>query len=319
MLQRLFVFSFLLIALGSIWPCHAMKTSTKKRDNIWWAASKGNKETVTYWVTKDKSLLSEWDIKFGATVLHWAVKRGHPEIVTYLLESEADVNILDKQNKTPLYWAPDENTVQLLINRGACVDCQDTNGKTPLHWITDEKIVPLLIRAGADVDAKDNEGKNALQWAAGTGHHKVAQALIKAGSDINARDESGKTALHIAVQAGDLPMVELLLEQKGIDVNCVDTVKQRTALQWAIRRSVGAAQKKYKQNSIATTCRMIVALMKKGADSKLIDRKKKAPVLWIKFLNCSDQEKNMLHIAFVYNSLTKSHQKKFMELLKDFE
>ena len=85
----------------------------------------------------------------------------YPEILDWMIEQGADVNLKDKQGKTPLHvWYSMENVALILIVHGADVNAQDKNGNTPFHrgiGLT-EKIVNQLIRAGADFTIKNNDG-----------------------------------------------------------------------------------------------------------------------------------------------------------------
>ncbi|WP_338406774.1 ankyrin repeat domain-containing protein [Wolbachia endosymbiont (group A) of Longitarsus flavicornis] len=90
---------------------------------------------------KDK--LREW------TPLHWAVSENKIDKVKALLGAEGiDVNIEDKyEKKTPLHLAAQNNNQEIvedLIKAGANINVKDKDEKTPLDLATDEKIKTLL-------------------------------------------------------------------------------------------------------------------------------------------------------------------------------
>jgi|GEM_PF-3134159 len=264
----------------------ALAMNVKREDSLYWAASNGNLKRVKSLLTFRPELVNELDFKYGQTALHWAVSRSQIQIISVLLASGADVNL------------------------------QSKDGKTPLHRVSDVHVAQQLLQAGANPNIHDHEdGKSPLHWAAGLEHREIVAELLKAGADINAIDGNGKTALQGAVQSGDFQMVEFLLEQEGIDVHAQDFKKERDAIGWALRMCKGALEKQNKQNSIATTARMIIALIKRGADPESLDKKRKTPDFWIEVMRCTDYEKNLLHMAVQYNSLTDSHKSKLQAIL----
>ena len=59
------------------------------------------------------------------------------ELMAWLMEQGADINVKDEYGRTPLhYHAQVNNTAQLafLLAQGADIHAQDTYGNTPLHF-----------------------------------------------------------------------------------------------------------------------------------------------------------------------------------------
>ncbi len=68
-----------------------------------------------------------------------AARNGHTEIVKVLLQSNAEVDAVDKNKKTPLHWAAEKGCkeiVSALIEKEANVNAKDQDGSTPLRWAT---------------------------------------------------------------------------------------------------------------------------------------------------------------------------------------
>jgi hypothetical protein len=88
----------------------------------------------------------------GTTALHIAC-RVAPEIVSLLLESNADVDITSKCGSTPLYFAVQAHPslVPLLISKGANVHIRTVQGYSPLMVAQDIATVKALMGAGADL------------------------------------------------------------------------------------------------------------------------------------------------------------------------
>lgn len=112
-----------------------------------------------------------------------------------LVKDGADVN-------AALTDATDPTSLEFLVNRGANVNALDENGCTALYWrsIGDvyEDAVAFLISKGADVNAADREGNTPLHQAAKNNSVKVIARLLAAGANVNAKNNKGQTALCLA-------------------------------------------------------------------------------------------------------------------------
>jgi ankyrin repeat protein len=94
----------------------------------------------------------------GWAPMHEAAMHGHTEVITYLLEQNADVNVRSALGSTPLHWAA----------RGGHADA-----------------ARVLIDAGGDVDATNYDGKSVLDWAPQQHKSKVLQAWGLGGLDLS--------------------------------------------------------------------------------------------------------------------------------------
>ena len=97
--------------------------------------------------------------------MHEAVLMQNAETwMDILLEHGARVDALDRDGKTPLFYAIQKNNarrVSYLIARRANVSRVDSEGNLPLHVAAryaDGYIVKVLVDAGADPFAKNAEG-----------------------------------------------------------------------------------------------------------------------------------------------------------------
>lgn len=108
------------------------------------AAKHGNVTRLGDLLTQDKSLIDARD-KDGSTPLHCAVWKGHQQVVAFLLQAGADVNVHnqnDHYGTTPLHAAAhaDQSAIaQMLIDHGAHVNAKDREGRTPLFHTTFHK------------------------------------------------------------------------------------------------------------------------------------------------------------------------------------
>lgn len=111
----------------------------------------------------------------GKTPLHLVIEKNNwntlpnvswsrEKMVDILIEMKANVNAVDKDERTPLHWAAGygrKEIVKALINAEANVNAQDKYGKTPLDLASTEEIKTLLLKPPKKIDdsiaSKDNE------------------------------------------------------------------------------------------------------------------------------------------------------------------
>lgn len=111
----------------------------------------------------------------GKTPLHLVIEKinwntlpnvswSREKMVDILIEMNANVNAVDKDERTPLHWAAGygrKEIVKALINAEANVNAQDKYGKTPLDLSSTEEIKTLLLKPPKKIDgsiaSKDNE------------------------------------------------------------------------------------------------------------------------------------------------------------------
>jgi ankyrin repeat protein len=131
----------------------------------------------------------------GSTPCHIASLNGHPDVVSMLIEHDADVNSPDDEGSTSLHGASQRghlNIVRLLLDHSANIHTQRTDLWTPLHLALTgghSDAVELLIRRGVDVDKQNKEQKSALHHAY-DGRLEVVRLLVKCGSIADLKDDT---------------------------------------------------------------------------------------------------------------------------------
>jgi ankyrin repeat protein len=125
-----------------------------------------------------------------------AVTYGFPKLVDYLLEWNADVNLVCQKepHPTPLIMAASSFFIE---DRPA--------------------LIGRLIQSGADVEAQDARGQTALMatMTLGEGYRDALLALIEFGADVGARDHDGNTALMHAIQGGYNELARILRSEEA--------------------------------------------------------------------------------------------------------
>ncbi|MFT4313583.1 MAG: ankyrin repeat domain-containing protein [Wolbachia pipientis] len=137
-----------------------------------------------------------------------------------------DLDAKDSTGYAPLHKAVFSrrfDEVKLLIDKGARVDVQDKHELTPLFYAVmnnDEKMIKFLVEIG-NADVNLGKYNNPLGMAISLGRMELAEYLIDKGADINRQDNIGRTFLHKAAEGGNLAAVKFLVE-KGARLDVLD-------------------------------------------------------------------------------------------------
>ena len=124
--------------------------------------------------------------------LRWACEKGHSDVVAYLIQNNADVNV----------W------------NGFCLQTAASYG----HY----RVAELLVKNGANVSTNNDE---ALQWAVLNGKRDIVKLLVDNGANIRSRDDN---ALLLACEKGFLDLVEFCVDN-GANVHVQDDCAIRNA------------------------------------------------------------------------------------------
>ena len=181
------------IALSSALGVSAMEDELDKGSQLVVAAAEGKKQKVIDLLNEGVAIESKrksesWMKKeslVGKTALQAAVDYDQDEVVKFLVECGANVNIGDPQSRsTPLFtlvFSGKYEMVEFLLAHGADVDARNIVGQTPLFQCNGEegvRIVPLLKSHGAEVNATSGDGTTCLKFCSYT----VGLALKNAGA-----------------------------------------------------------------------------------------------------------------------------------------
>ena len=234
------------------------------------ASTSGHTEIVQLLVEKGATINSLGNA-YGATALVAASFEGRIEIVQLLLHEGADIDAHNRSNlgialeaastaghidivrfllgrtaHNDAVWVQsalnkacrngDEETVQLLLDRGAVVD-----PKSLLAALRTEQdhVLRILFEHGCHLKQTDPEGRFLCHYACIIGDMKAVEMLIGSGTDLTVTDKQGRNCLHFAAASsnpGSPDLVTMLLNH-GFDPNSLD-YDDWTPLHWAAKGGV---------------------------------------------------------------------------------
>lgn len=202
--------------------------------------------------------------------MHYAARFNSQQTIERLCNQGFNVNVLDNDQKTPIYYSKSFETIRILLNNGADVNAHEghalvqaagsrqpefvkfllangANSNVPEAFaraLTSDctEITEILLDAGADATARVGSFGHPLIIAAGAGSEGVVKLLLSRGADVNVNDQEGghyQTALVAAASYGSEAILQQLLD-RGADVNARGAMYE-TALQAAATQTAHGA------------------------------------------------------------------------------
>ncbi|KLI30701.1 ankyrin [Brachyspira hyodysenteriae] len=180
-------------------------------DELMNAISKGDMKALEKLVKDDTDLNKQYD---KITPLGLAAARNDKEMVKFLVEKGADINLEDGYGYTPLIIAIKYRNIGLAkdiidLKPDLNAICSAT-GDTPLTYLVDKvkfgsDICYYLIKNGADVNKKNNNGDTPLIVSVQNFilSYGMLGVLINMGADYNIKNKEGKTAMDIVIEKDD--------------------------------------------------------------------------------------------------------------------
>jgi formylglycine-generating enzyme required for sulfatase activity len=157
----------------------------------------------------------------GATALHHAAFAGQTDIVRFLLDHNANVDLADADDYTPLQIAVLHGRVEiakLLLEHGADPNAKRRGGMTCLAAACHAgrmEIAALLLDYGADIESRTGVATDRTPLHLALKHYGMVRLLIERGADVNAQDRYGLTPLTYAGRRGWIEVCELLQGRGG--------------------------------------------------------------------------------------------------------
>lgn len=159
---------------------------------------------------------------YDEPVLCIAATKGDLEMVRLLLDCAASLEVVNKDDYTPLHIAAQKGfleIVKILCQFRASLDVQNAKGVTPLYLAMHEgqtEVVSFLLEQGANSQLRHCDNFTPLYTGAYNGHSDALKVLLsyynKQQLLPNDRASQGDTPLYVAAQNGHVECCRLLLQ-----------------------------------------------------------------------------------------------------------
>ena len=153
-------------------------------------------------------VITHYFVLFGSDIsncplLHFAIIRDSCDMIEYLLDRGANIELRGMDGHTPLLTAANygkEECCELLLNRGANIEARSNEGWTPLLVAShrkDETMCRLFLRKKANINAQDENGYTSLHHGIYRYNTPIVKLLLSEGARLE-KDRDGRTPLDYA-------------------------------------------------------------------------------------------------------------------------
>lgn len=177
--------------------------------------------------------------------LTYAVIFNNVELIKFLLQKNARLDIIDKYERSILYYPIKYSfydVINLLLEKNldnigiSIIDIKDKNKHTALHYAIENqnlKIISILLEYGSDANAFDIRSYNSLHMAIKSRSLEMCKIIMPYISNINSRTNTGETSLHLSCNLQLQDISEFLIKS-NINLNIRDYKTETTALHYAV-------------------------------------------------------------------------------------
>jgi ankyrin repeat protein len=194
---------------------------TLQADEIHELVKNKNLAEIKKRVLENPKIVDSIDEK-GRTALYWACRMDESDIIAFLIEHDADVNLSNQNGVSPLHLSAANGNVracEMLLNKKAQIEKTDSSGETPLHFAVSYgqfETVKWLLQKGAAFETANSRQRTPLIMAAREmSGIEIVRILVEKGANINARDYSNNTPLSLAAWRGTEEIVDYLLSRNA--------------------------------------------------------------------------------------------------------
>ncbi len=215
---------------------------------------------------KARKKLEKDDQKFTPDGFFRAIDHGDKKSVALYLEAGMDPNTKGNWDTSALAKAAESNqaeVAQLLVNSGADLNARNRDDRSPVYMAVNSgsidrgaKVLDVLIKAGADLKTPYKHGQTLLHLAVSSDNGAALTKLLAAGLDPNSKDEDVAALFSQAASLWSKVILPLLLNAAVVDLNVRDGDDETPLMNAAHTGELDAAK----------------ALLAAGADAKAVTK-----------------------------------------------
>ena len=144
-----------------------------------------------------------------SSALMWAAKFNNSEVVNFLINNGADVNLENSKGRIALDFA---SVNPKLKNTDALNKLKYKSNREFLKLCRHSSLeeIQIALDNGADVNSKGKDNSTALMFAARFNNEDVIKFLIEKGADINFKNINGRNALYFSKANENLKSNEII-------------------------------------------------------------------------------------------------------------
>lgn len=198
----------------------AIAAVTLSAQEIFDAIRGGNLTKVKELIEKNGELLNARNTN-QSTPLHVAVEFNNELIVRYLIEKGADLNAVNRNNWTSLFYAKEKEIARLLIENGADINYGASNNTALIQsiWNKRKDVTEYLLDRGAKIpDTGTPLGLNLLFLELKLGSIRYFEKCLQQGFDPHYEGEAKSNLLHYASEGDSVELIDKLINM-GVPVN----------------------------------------------------------------------------------------------------
>ncbi len=157
--------------------------------------------------------------KYNLAAFELACIKGNYDVIKYMIEKGADVNLSGQKGRKPLECVFEIKNVKLLLDSGAKINGSRANGFTALMSCINNssgyKKMEYLLKRGANVNQRTKSKSTALFFAVQSHNLGMVKLLVKYGANVNIRDKRYNTPLTYAQRYGKYYKIIQFLQSRG--------------------------------------------------------------------------------------------------------
>ena len=196
---------------------------------------------------KDLDLDLDLEDEYNNRLIHYAIIYNQEEIITLLLSYNCNIDYIDSDGKTILYYSIKygyNNILKNIINNSKNIigihinNIKDNNNNNPLHYASqfnNSEAIEILLNNNTDINTINNQGNTPLHLSVINNNIKNINLLLKNKNiEVNLLNNNGQSVLHIAVINRFISIIKIFIYDKRFNINIIETKQNMTPIMYLL-------------------------------------------------------------------------------------